>query len=45
MASVPLASWQPALAEFSGQGIEVFEAAAGIKHHHTLFPVYPALLD
>jgi hypothetical protein len=42
---VPLSSWQPALSKVSGQGVKVFEAAAGIKQHHTLFTIYPALLD
>jgi hypothetical protein len=42
---VPLSSCQPTSSEVSGQGVKVFEAAAGIKQHHTLFTVNPALLD
>jgi len=42
---VPLASWSPALAKLSGQGVKVFEAAAGIKQHHTFSTIYPALFD
>ncbi len=37
--------WQRVLAKFSGQGVEIFEATAGIKQHHTLLTIYPALLD
>jgi hypothetical protein len=42
---VPLTSWQLALSKLRGQGIEIFEAATGIKQYHTLFTIYPALLD